>query len=481
MLLWKRYPALYVALLTLIGIASAFFLPLITLTLFFKKRLLWIVPLLVFTYVKLLYPTLPTEDFGRAHFRIEEIKKHAGPVKTTLCYNGTIQTFEGEKGTYRRLPTRLYLPLNQKRPLANKDYLISGTLSKISPGYYILKPAKKTGWVPIEKTKSLAEWRYEKKQGVKKWIHSRFKDKKVRILLSALATGNLESRYLAYQFNSVGLQHLLAISGFHFALLSFFLAFILKRFLPEKILALSLIFLLSLYFFYMGGAPSISRAWIGILIYLIGLLFHYRPTPLNALGVALLAALLFNPLILFHIGFQLSFGATLGILLFYRPIESFLQKLFPKRPYALLLKFSRIDQCGYLLCTYLRSVLALQGAVLTFTLPLLLFHFQTFPLASLFYNLFFPLLFSILLALFLLHLDFLTAPFAFFLITLIENAPKKLLFSITPFQALLLILPFILVLGIKKRSKIKLWIFKYFEKFRQLALGFIKWRIRRTH
>ncbi|MDJ0652430.1 MAG: ComEC/Rec2 family competence protein [Simkaniaceae bacterium] len=472
MLLWKRYPALYVALLTLIGIASSFFLPFIACIFLFKKRLLWIVPLLVFSYVKLFYPTLPNEDFGRAHFHIQAVKKHAGPVKMTLCYSGIIHIFEGEKGTYRHLPASLYLPLNQKRPLANKDYLISGTLSKISPGYYILKPTKKSTWLPIEKTKSLAEWRYGKKQGVKKWIHSRFKDKKVRILLAALATGHLESRYLAYQFNRVGLQHLLAISGFHFALLSFFLAFILKWFLPEKLLALSLIVLLSLYFFYMGGAPSISRAWIGILIYLVGLLFHYRPTPLNSFGVALLAALLFNPLILFHSGFQLSFGATLGILLFYHPIESLLQKLFPKRPYATLLKLSRIDQCGYLLCTYLRSALTLQGAVLTFTLPLLLFHFQKFPLASLFYNLFFPLFFSILLALFLLPLDFLTAPFASFLTALIENAPKKLLFSTTPFQTFLLLFPFILFLGIKKRSKIKLWIFRYFGKFRQLFLSF---------
>ncbi|MEM8727245.1 MAG: ComEC/Rec2 family competence protein [Chlamydiota bacterium] len=464
MLLWKRCPALYVALLTLIGIAGAFSLPFLAFTLFFKKRLLQPVPLVVFAYVKLLYPNLPVEDFGRAHFHIQEVEKHLGPVQTTLRYSGTIKTFEGKKGTYRRLVAQLYLSPNQKRAVANKDYLISGTLSKISTGHYLFKPSKKTGWIPIEKTTSSAEWRYEKKQRVKKWIRSRFKDKKVYLLMSALTTGNLESRYLAYQFNAVGLQHLLAVSGFHFALLSFFLTFILKRFLPEKIVALCLIVLLSLYFFYMGSAPSISRAWIGILIYLIGLLFHYRPNPLNTLGVALLAALLSNPLILFRIGFQLSFGATLGILLFYFPIETFLQRLLPKRSYDLLLKLPRIDQWGYLLCSYLRSVSALQGAVLTFTLPLLLLHFQTFPLISLFYNLFFPFLFSILLGLFLLHLDFLTEPFASFLITLIENAPKKLLFSITPLQTFLILLPFLLSLGLKKRSEIKCRLFQVFRK-----------------
>ncbi len=458
MSIWKRYPALYVALLVLIGASSAFFLPFIAFVIFFKKRLFWIIPLLVLLYVKLLYPTLPKEDVGRAHFHIEEIKRHPGPVKTTLVYIGTIKTFEGEKGTYRHLPARLYLPLNSKRHPANTDYLIDGTLTKISLGSYILKPTRKSSWIPLEKTKSLAEWRHTKKLGVKKWIKTRFKDKKVATLLTALATGNLESRFLAYKFNAVGLQHLLAISGFHFALLSFFLAFILKRFLPEKVLALSLIILLGSYFFYMGSAPSISRAWIGVLIYLIGLFFHFRPTPLNAIGVALLSALLFDPLVITHIGFQLSFGATFGILLFYRPIEIHLQKFFPKRPYPLLLTMPRADQCGYLLCTYLRSTLSLQGAVLTFTLPLLLFHFGTFPIASLFYNLFVPLLFSILFALFLLHLDFLTAPYASFLCTLIENAPKKLLFHISPTQTLALALPFALYIAIKKRPNLKSWI-----------------------
>lgn len=468
MFTWKRCPAFYLALLVLIGASSAFYLPLITITFLFKKRLLWIVPILTLLYVKLLYPTLPKEDVGTAHFHIEEVKRHAGPIKTTLCYRGTLKTFQGECGTYHNLPTRLYLPINQTLPLANRDYLISGTLSEISLGHYILKPTKKIGWIPIEKTKSLAQWRYEKKQSVKKWIYSRFQEKKVARLLSALATGQLESRYLAYKFNAIGLQHLLAVSGFHFALLSFFLAFILKRFLPEKLLALFLILLLTTYFFYMGAAPSISRAWIGILIYLIGLLFHYRPSPLNALGVALLFALLSDPLILLHIGFQLSFGATLGILLFYRPFENHLQKLLPKRPYSQLLTMPRIDQWGYLLCTYLRSALALQGAVLTFTLPLLLFHFQTFPLASLFYNLFFPLLFSILLILFFLHLDFLTAPFASFLMTLVENAPKKLLFTITPLQALFASLPFLIFLAIKKGPKIKLWIPDQLKKLKRL-------------
>lgn len=421
---WKRTPALYLALLLMIGIGSAFFLPLLVFISIFPKRLFWVVALIGFLYVKLLYPSFPLEEKGSAQFHIEEVKRYAGPIHNSFVYSGKIKM-----ASHPSFPCKIYLHPNKKPLPANRDYFFKeGILTKIQTGHYLFKP--KSPWQPLPNTSSLAEWRFQKKESVRRSIHSRFKNKKVAILLTGLATGTLESRFLAFHFSAVGLSHLLAISGFHFALLSFFLAIPLKRILPEKVFALTLIVLLSSYFFYMGGAPSISRAWIGILIYLVGMLFHLRPHPVNTLGVALFCALAFDPLILTNVGFQLTFSATLGILLFYNPLEKKLTALLPKRPYDALLKMSRLDQCGYLLCTYLRKALALQGSVLTFTLPLILFHFETYPLLSLIYNLFYPLFFSILLALFLLHLDFLTAPFASFLITLIEGAPKRLLFQL---------------------------------------------------
>ncbi|MCB1109899.1 MAG: ComEC/Rec2 family competence protein [Chlamydiia bacterium] len=362
------------------------------------------------------------------------MRKNVSPIQTTFVYQGTL---EG-------LPCSIYLPLKQNRPLANTDYFFSkGTLRKRSTGQYIFKP--QCTWEPIKNSWSLAEWRFQTKEIVKRHLYKRFKNPKVASLLSGLATGHFENPLLSYQFGAVGLAHLLAISGFHFALLSFFLASLFKRFLPEKILALTLILLLGTYFFYMGGGPSISRAWIGVLLYLIGTLFGYRTTPLNALGVALLFALT-DPFVITKVGFQLSFAATLGIILFYRPFEEKLTAFLPKRPYLVLLEMHLKDQIGYLLCSYLRKGLALQGSVLVFTLPLIVFHFQTFPLISLFYNLFVPVLFALLLALFLLHLDFLTTPLASFLITLVEGTPRRLLFQVDTMQLCIIlgtILPFV--------------------------------------
>jgi len=454
-LVWKRYPALVVAVAFLIGIASAFHIYLLVFALLIPKRQLWLVSLAGLLYCKLLYPSFPASEEGSALFHIEEVKHHTGPFHSGLVYVGKVKSFSSKRGTWHRIPCRLYMYKQKSRPLAHCDYLIpKASLSEIAPHRYILKG--KGEWLPIEKSFSLAERRFQIKEKAKKLMKSQYKDKRTRDLMTALLTGSLENRILSYQFGRVGLQHLLAISGFHFALLTLFLAFVLKRFLPERVMAACLILLLSIYFFYMGSAPSISRAWIGVMIFLLGMLFSFRPTALNALGMALLIALLSNPLVVIEIGFQLSFGATLGILLFYKVFEEKLQFLLPKRPFRELKQMPPLDQWGYLLCAYIRKVLALNGAVLTFTLPLLLFHFHTFPLLSLVYNLFFPLLFSFLigglvLGLIIPGVNLLNGIYAAFLLDLIANAPKRLMFHLGVREALIIAALGIILLGIKKR------------------------------
>jgi len=342
-----------------------------------------------------------------------------------------------------RIPCRLYMHHKKNRPKAHCDYLIpSATLIKIAPFRYILKGAGE--WLQIKHTSSLAEWRFQAKEWVRRMLRSHYKDKCSYELMSVLFTGNLESPILSYQFGRVGLQHLLAISGFHFAILTLCLALLLKLFLPKKGITACLIPLLCAYLFYIGGgAPSINRAWIGMITFTIGIFFSFRPTALNALGIALLFALL-NPLIIVDIGFQLSFGATLCILIFYKKFQQKLELLLPKRPFEQLQRMPLLDKWGYLFCAYIRNILALNGAVLIFTLPLLIFHFHSFPLISLVYNLFIPPLFVLLmggaiLGLFIPGVSFINSHYASFLLNLIANAPKKLMFHLGVKTTLMLI------------------------------------------
>ncbi|WP_420421207.1 ComEC/Rec2 family competence protein [Simkania sp.] len=379
-------------------------------------------------------PHLSEPTAGNALFHIEQVKRHPTPFKPLLVYEGTLRYFHGENETFYRLPCRLYMPIKKNRPRASHDYFLQNvSLMEISPHRYVLKTSKKTSWQPILRTRSQAEWRFQTKEKVRKWVRKNFSEKPVQHLISGLLTGQKESRLQTFQFGQIGLQHLLAISGFHFAILTFFLAFLLRRFLPRKGMALLLICLLSAYFYYMGEAPSISRAWIGVIVFLGGMLFQRKSAPLNALGIGLLAALISKPLIILDVGFQLSFAATFGILVFYAPTERKLQQIFPKRTFQEIKLFSSLNQWGALVSVYLRKIFALNGAVLIFTLPIVLFHFHHFSFLSLVYNLFFPLLFTLLIGLLLISLILpfllpLLAAYASFLLKLVAFAPKRLMF-----------------------------------------------------
>ncbi len=131
---------------------------------------------------------------------------------------------------------------------------------------------------------------------------------------------------------------------------------------------------------------------------------------LNLLGVALLIEVIADPLVTAHIGFQLSFLSSGGILLLHPFFEKQLRKFFPKRALESAAKLSGLSKHGLLLSGILRQGLSLTLAVNLAILPLLLHHFHAFPLLSLLYNLFFPLfvsgaLFCLLLSL-IVHLIF---------------------------------------------------------------------------
>ncbi len=126
-----------------------------------------------------------------------------------------------------------------------------------------------------------------------------------------------------------GLYHLFAISGAHIAIVSFlfFSLFKLVR-APRRpsygILIVALVF----YALLVEGSPSVLRAVIMTVAFLAGKLFWKDAHILNAIALSAFALLVANPFSLFDVGFQLTFAATLSIILF----QPKLLRLLPKLP-----------------------------------------------------------------------------------------------------------------------------------------------------
>lgn len=68
--------------------------------------------------------------------------------------------------------------------------------------------------------------------------------------------------------------------------------------------------------FLAGCTPSVSRACIMAILNLIAEILFIKSDTFNNLGISALVILIFNPYSLFDIGFQLSFGGTIGIVVF---------------------------------------------------------------------------------------------------------------------------------------------------------------------
>ncbi len=352
---------------------------------------------------------------GTAHIHILKIQPASSPFHKQLAYQGVVYKMEtSEKILPMHIPCTLYAPKNYPKPKGDCDYTVTGTIDK-KHEKYIFKADKNKPWTPLAHTFSFASWRHKTKCAVRSYLKSCIPDKNSFHLLAALATGTVEDRMLSFTFTQTGLRHLLAISGFHFALIAGLLHLCFKVLFPRKWATCLLLIVIGLYFFFIGNSPSVQRAWIAISLLLLGRLFNLKTPALNALGIALIIEVLIDPRQITTCSFLLSFVATCAILLLYHPFETIMQHLLPKRTTSDILSMKH--KWGYAFTCWLRKTLALNLCVHTATIPLVLCIFHAFSPASLIYNLFFPIGIAIAMTLLLIAslTHFLWAPAGIFL------------------------------------------------------------------
>lgn len=430
---WLYYPALFYGLSSLLGFYWIFYLnpfliiPLLALWLPFlfllaKRQFEYFKPLILsmllfgssvlYGYLCYTFPTLTKEGIqGRAHIKIESLTSQTTFFGKNWIYRCQLNHFVPQEETSsiaKNLKCTVSIPRKYKgeRPNASRDYLLQGKLSLSEYGNYILKPDVKHEWKPIDNSHSFAEWRYQMKNGWIGWIESHISDQKSALFLSGLLTGIFDDRFMQHDFARFGLQHIMAISGFHFAIFSAILSFFLRLWISPKLSACLLILLLSGYFFFLGISPSILRAWIMISLGLLGFFLEKQHNSLNLLGVALMVILFVDPLFSKTLGFQFSFLATSAILLAYKPMDYIMSQILLKRPLSHMVEMNIWNQHAYCILTFFRQALSLTIVINLFTVPVLLFYFHRFPFMSLFYNLFFPFLVSLSMFLLLIGLIF---------------------------------------------------------------------------
>ncbi len=192
----------------------------------------------------------------------------------------------------------------------------------------------------------------------------RWLDVPIGPLVSAMALGN-EAVDLPFDvkdvFVRVGLAHALAASGFQVSLIVAAIISFTKRYLAKKWqFGLGLVGILA--FVAMAGPqPSVLRAAVMGIAVLVGMLLVRQLRPLNSLLLAAVVLLVIEPVWIWDVGFQLSFLATLGLVVSATPIQKRLDFLPP----------------------VLADAIAVPLAATIWTLPIQLWTFKVVPLYSL--------------------------------------------------------------------------------------------------
>ena len=200
------------------------------------------------------------------------------------------------------------------------------------------------------------------------WLYQGLSSPAERDLALALILGQRQGmrREVLEAFMDTGAMHVLAVSGLHVGLLAAVFRFLLWR-LPwyrrSWTWARLALLLTAVWSFALltGASPSVLRAALMFSLLELGLQWRQPNSSYNSLAGSAFILLVYNPLYLWDLGFQLSHLAVWGILYFYQPIY-------------------RLWYIPHRLGNWLWQMTAVSLAAQLASLPLCLYHFHQFPL-----------------------------------------------------------------------------------------------------
>lgn len=169
---------------------------------------------------------------------------------------------------------------------------------------------------------------------------------------------------LVQAYSNTGVVHIIAISGMHLGLIYIMLVWIFAK-IPlvnkSKILQVILI-LLCLWFFSLvtGASASVVRAAVMFTFIAFGKTFQKNSSIYNSLAASAFVMLCFNPYFLWDVGFQLSYLAVVGIILFQKPVYNwfYIKNKWPDKLWKL-------------------AAISIAAQLLTF--PVCIYYFHQFP------------------------------------------------------------------------------------------------------
>lgn len=178
---------------------------------------------------------------------------------------------------------------------------------------------------------------------------------------------------LQQAFKNTGTAHIIAISGFNISIIAGLFMTFFSKFLGPRRGAVLAIAGIAFYTLLVGADAAVVRAAIMGSLALFAKQVGRRQLALNTLLAVALGMTIVNPLYLWDVGFQLSFFATLGLILYADPFSQFANRIITRYfPGSTAEKFAQL---------FSEFVLLTLAAQVT-TIPIMAYHFQRISLVS---------------------------------------------------------------------------------------------------
>ena len=314
------------------------------------------------------------------------------------------------------------LKINNKYPLKNIYGKLGYKENGKYEGYFLIKSIKEYENIYFVELEDVKSTRIED-SFLEKYLQTLFNRAEenysygIRNINRAILLGDNTriKKDLKDKIRYIGLSHIFAMSGLHIGLVIVIFYFIFKKTVKNKrLIEILLLISITLYYLSVKESPSFTRAYIMAVVYLLGKLFYEKINLGKTLFVSAIISILINPIAIFSVSFQLSYGAMIAITYIF--------------PYVRKINYKKFKILDYILFT---------STIQIFLIPITVYYFSTVQVLSLISNLIFLPLASFYITINYIALFLENFYLSFLLKPIIEILYKILIYLIDLFSELL--------------------------------------------
>ena len=314
------------------------------------------------------------------------------------------------------------LKINNKYPLKNIYGKLGYKENGKYEGYFLIKSIKEYENIYFVELEDVKSTRIED-SFLEKYLQTLFNRAEenysygIRNINRAILLGDNTriKKDLKDKIRYIGLSHIFAMSGLHIGLVIVIFYFIFKKTVKNKrLIEILLLISITLYYLSVKESPSFTRAYIMAVVYLLGKLFYEKVDLRKTLFVSAIISILINPIAIFSVSFQLSYGAMIAITYIF--------------PYVRKINYKKFKILDYILFT---------STIQIFLIPIIVYYFSTVQVLSLISNLIFLPLASFYITINYIALFLENFYLSFLLKPIIEILYKILIYLIDLFSELL--------------------------------------------